>query len=151
VTHPGGRPSKYDPAYCEQVVTFCAAGYSITGFAGSIGVDRDTISEWGKVHPEFSVALRRAKAAAIYGLETDANGIRKKGGGPGAATMCIFGLKNFAPEEYADRIETKHTGDANNPVVVQDVSARELIASRVSGLAARVRSGADSGSDGSAS
>ena len=112
-----GRPSKYDPAYCADIVETCAQGYSITGFAGKIGVDRDTITEWAKVHPDFSLAVKRAKAAATYGIESDANGIRKRGGGPGAATMAIFQLKNFAGDEYVDKAEVKNTGDPANPVV----------------------------------
>ena len=114
---PRGQPTKYDPAYCDEIIEVCSQGHSITGFAGKIGVDRDTISEWAKVHPEFSVALKRAKAAATYGIETDANGIRKRGGGPGAATMAIFQLKNFASDEYIDKAEVKNTGDPSNPVV----------------------------------
>jgi hypothetical protein len=52
-----GRPSDYDHAYCEQVVSFCAQGYSLTAFAGEIGVCRDTISEWCRKHPEFSASV----------------------------------------------------------------------------------------------
>ena len=118
---PVGRPTKYDPAFCEEIVEVCAEGHSITGFAGKIGVDRDTITEWAKVYQEFSVALKRAKAAATYGIEKDANGIRKRGGGPGAATMAIFQLKNFAEHEYTEKSETKLTGDPDHPVAIRAI------------------------------
>lgn len=102
---PVGRPSLYDPKYCNEVIDFCAQGFSLTAFAGKIRVARDTIAEWGYVHPEFSEAIKIAKACAAYSLETDAGKVRKTGGGPGTAAMIIFGLKNFAPDEYQDRRE----------------------------------------------
>lgn len=62
MAHPGGRPSLYDPTYCERVIELGADGLSITGMAAEIGVDKATIMEWAKVHPEFSSALSRARA-----------------------------------------------------------------------------------------
>ena len=43
--------------------------------------------------------------------------VASSGGGSGQSTMIIFGLKNFAPDEYADRVEQKQVGDPANPVV----------------------------------
>lgn len=84
--HPGGRPSKYDPAYCEQLLAFGANDpYStlkivegesgkiafirqandpplLVNFALKIGVHLDTLYAWGEAHPEFSEALGRFKA-----------------------------------------------------------------------------------------
>ena len=106
-----GRPTLYRSKYCKEIVEFCAEGFSITGFAGSIGVNRDTISEWASSHPEFSVALKNAKSAATFSLEKDARRIRQKGAGPGTATMVIFGLKNFAPDEYSDNRQSQQERD----------------------------------------
>src|SRR6185312_5056890 len=106
----GGRPAKYSPAYCEEVITFCDQGYSLTAFAGEIGVDRDTISEWCKVHPAFSVAVNRAKAKRARWWEDQARNVAAEGGQGGRATMVIFGLKNHAPEDFRDKQELEHTG-----------------------------------------
>lgn len=114
--HPGGRPTKYRPEYCEELVAFCREGYSITGFAGEIGVGRETISEWARVHPEFSVAVSRAKAAATRAYEGDARHVRQHGGGGGQATLIIFGLKNMAPDDYADKQEHLIGGNGKEPV-----------------------------------
>lgn len=59
---PAGRPSKYDPAYCDLVIDDAKEGFSLTAFAGGIQIDRDTVTEWRKVHPEFDSACRAAKA-----------------------------------------------------------------------------------------
>lgn len=59
---PAGQPTKYDPAYCLQVIDWGRAGKSKMWIAATIGVHRDTLNEWERVHPEFSDALKRAKA-----------------------------------------------------------------------------------------
>lgn len=58
---PAGRPTKYDPAFCEKVEEFGAIGKSRIWIATELGVVAETMTEWAKVHPEFSVALTRAK------------------------------------------------------------------------------------------
>ena len=107
---PAGRPSKYSPAYCEEIVNFCSEGGSITAFAGEIGVDRDTISEWAKVHPEFSASVKRAKAKLAAWWDAQARSVAKDGGTGGRATMVIFGLKNHAPDDYRDKQTIEHEG-----------------------------------------
>lgn len=57
---PAGRPSTYDPAYCEAVIEYGKRGKSKTWMASELNVHRDTINEWERVHPEFSDAMTRA-------------------------------------------------------------------------------------------
>jgi hypothetical protein len=113
-----GRPSKYDPAYCDGIVEHCATGASVTSYAASIGVCRDTISEWATVHPDFSAAVKRAKAAAAAWYDGKARGII--GGESGNATLCIFGLKNFAPDDFRDVQEQKHSGEITVNKIVRE-------------------------------
>lgn len=103
-----GRPSKYDPIYCDAIIAFCQDGSSISSFAASIGVSRDTISEWGKVHEEFSAAVKAAKTAVAAWYDKAARKTATEGGGN--ATICIFGLKNFDSEDFRDKTETEHSG-----------------------------------------
>lgn len=83
-----GRPTKYDSAYCGQLVKFFSEdpykevevthtntkGESwsrfelrpndppfFSAFARKINVDTDTLYEWVKQHPDFSVAMARAR------------------------------------------------------------------------------------------
>jgi hypothetical protein len=85
-------------------------GYSLTAFAGSIGVCRSTINEWMEVHPEFSEAVRCAKAARLYEWERIGLKVAKDGGGTGSATVVVFGLKNMGGEEWADIQRSELTG-----------------------------------------
>lgn len=60
-----GRPTKYDPKYCDMLVEHMSEGLSFESFAGVVGVCFDTVHEWAKVHPEFSDAKRRGRAAGL--------------------------------------------------------------------------------------
>lgn len=85
------------------------AGFSLTAFAGHIGVSRSTINMWIGEFSEFSEAVSQGKAARLLHWEESAIGIAKGGGGPGASTIVVFGLKNMAPEEYSDMSKVDHT------------------------------------------
>jgi len=56
-----GRPTKYKPEYCDQIIDFMAEGKSLLQFACSIGVHTDTIQEWKNVYPDFSVAIKKGQ------------------------------------------------------------------------------------------
>lgn len=60
----GGRPNKYKPEYCEQLISCMEEGGSITEFASIINVSRSTIHEWKKKYPEFSDAVEIGKEKA---------------------------------------------------------------------------------------
>lgn len=104
----GGRPTKYDPAYCEQVIEHCRDGASLTSFAAEIGVARSSINEWMEHHPAFSEAVKVAKAVCAAWWEKTARANAVEGGGN--ATLCIFGLKNMAADDWRDKVETEHSG-----------------------------------------
>lgn len=64
MAHPGGRPSKYNPAFCDLVDEYLrTTGYDqkhlpkIESFAIMLDVNKSTLYEWAKEHPEFSNAL----------------------------------------------------------------------------------------------
>lgn len=104
--NPVGRPSKYQDAYCVEVVDFLAEGHSMAAFAGHIGVNPDTTAEWEKVHPEFSDAVKRGRAKAVLWWE-------KKlmvGKASGEVTAAIFGLKNRAASEWRDKVDHELRG-----------------------------------------
>lgn len=100
---PVGRPSLFQPSFCEDVVAYCGKGWSLSAFAAEIGVARSTLNEWAATHPEFSEALSRAKAAASRWWEGQARRVAVNGGGPGTATIVTFALRNFGAEDFRDR------------------------------------------------
>jgi hypothetical protein len=60
-----GRPSKYDPDFCQQVVTFGRDGMGKAEIAYELGVDRSTLDEWSEKHEDFSGAISRAREASL--------------------------------------------------------------------------------------
>ena len=133
---PGGRPTKYDPEYCEQAIAFMSQGYSITAFAGSIQVSRQTVYQWAEDHPEFSDALNVARSAAALWWENRLRDVAEKG--EGNATAAIFGLKNRAADEWRDKQSHEHSGPDGGAIETVDWSRvdtetmRKLMAARKS-------------------
>jgi len=56
-----GRPTLYDPSYCEKVIEWGKLGKSVTWMAASLDVTKGTIYEWINTHQDFSDAIERAK------------------------------------------------------------------------------------------
>lgn len=91
-----GRPSSYHAGRCNEIIAIMREGYSITAAAGSMGVNRDTIYHWVRVHAEFSDALQLAKGLRVFKLEVDLLAAED------AVTVrrCIAALKNADPMEW---------------------------------------------------
>lgn len=108
-----GRPSKYDPDFCNQVILDAELGFSLSAFAGGIRVDRDTITEWRKVHPEFDQSCKVAKLVRARFLET---GIMKEDI-PGPAMQARkFALVNCAEEDWREKQAIELTGADGGPI-----------------------------------
>jgi hypothetical protein len=74
-----GRPSLYEPAYCDDVVELGKAGKSLAQMCAHFDISRQTIDNWALANPEFLEALSRAKVHAqswwedkgVTGMESD--------------------------------------------------------------------------------
>ena len=56
-----GQPTKYKPEYINLLQEYFLQGKTVTQFAKDIRVDRDSIYNWAKEHPDFFGALSRGK------------------------------------------------------------------------------------------
>lgn len=125
----GGRPTKYDPAYCEQVIEHMKDGASLTSFAAEIGVARSTINEWIDQNYEFSEAVKRAKAKCAAWWERLGRKNAEKGGGN--ATLVIFGLKNMAGEDWRERSSMELSGPAGGAIPIEDQTTPRNLAREI--------------------
>ena len=55
-----GRPTKYRPEVCEQVIAWGKLGKSKSWIAAELDIARSTIDEWCATFPDFSDAITRA-------------------------------------------------------------------------------------------
>ena len=122
---PNGRPSKYDPAFCDTARTFLADGYSVLALAGEIGVSLQTIYNWMDANPDFLDAVKDGQAAAGRWWEDRLRDIAE--GKDGNATAAIFGLKNRARDQWADVSRQEHTGKDGGAIQTEDVTPHEKL------------------------
>lgn len=109
-----GAPSKYSPAYCNEIIELMGQGLSLTAAAAGIGVHRDTVYEWEKQFPEFSDAVKLARGKRTLKLERD---LLSAPDGP-TVTSRIFALKNAAPDEWRDKHEVSGPNGGAIPLVI---------------------------------
>jgi hypothetical protein len=61
---PRGRPSKYDPKYCETVIELMKEGKSLSEVCAAIGIGRNRMMHWTEEHKEFRDSIDTGKALA---------------------------------------------------------------------------------------
>lgn len=112
-----GRPTKYDPKYCEELINHMARGLSYESFAGFICVAISTIYKWEKEHPEFSEAKKEGQARSMYSWELSGiKGMHSKN--PFNASVWIFNMKNRF--NWRDRVDNQvSTGEQDEKLVIE--------------------------------
>lgn len=107
---PAGRPSKYDPAFCEDVIEVGKGGGTLAEMADAIDIDRSTLNEWVAKHDEFSRAVKSGLDRAQAWWEKNGR-IATFGGKEGFnATSFIFNMKNRFPDDWKDQKQLEHSG-----------------------------------------
>lgn len=57
----GGRPTRYDPEYCQKVIDLGREGCSVVEMCAELGIGRTTLErDWPEAHEEFSQAFTHA-------------------------------------------------------------------------------------------
>ncbi len=117
-----GRPTKYKPTYCEEVISLMATGLSFMAACAELGVHRTTAYDWAKEYPEFADALNLGRGKRVLFLERRLLGQPNADGevvmsGP-VVTSTIFALKNAAPEEWRDKHEHEVGGKGGAPIQI---------------------------------
>lgn len=89
-----GRPSTYDPKYCDLLVAHMAMGFSFESFGADVeGIaSRATLYRWVEEHEDFRDAKEKGDAACRKFWELQGvTGLHMKGFN---ATVWIFNMKN---------------------------------------------------------
>lgn len=115
-----GRPSDYDPAYCEQVLEWGAEGKSKAWMAAKLGVVRQTLDNWCEQHPAFLDAITRSRDLAQAWWEDvgQDNIVSKPGGGSLNAGVYSRSMAARFPDDWREKSETALTGANGGPVQI---------------------------------
>ncbi len=106
-----GRPTKYKPEYCEEVVALGKEGKSVAQMCSHFDISRQTIDNWAVEHPGFLEALSRAKVHMQAKLEDMGfSGLTNREFN--AAIWKTTMMARFR-EDYTERREQNNTGNVN--------------------------------------
>ncbi len=107
---PIGRPSDYDPKYCDMLIEHMSKGLSYASFGAVIDVVPSTIYLWEQKHPEFSEAKKRGFQNCLLWWEHQAQkGLwNDKEGSTLNTTLWIYNMKCRFPAEWREQQEISH-------------------------------------------
>jgi transposase len=116
---PVGRPSQYDPVYCERVIELGKLGKSVEQIAANIGVGTKTMYNWRDEFPEFLRAMDLAKELELDWWETIAQAMMVENKESDKLNASIWSRSMAArfPKKYRESTKTEITGADGAPLV----------------------------------
>jgi len=119
MANPVGRPSTYDPAYCERVIELGRMGKSIEQIACELNAGTRTIYQWRDAHEEFAHALEVAKEFEQNWWETIAQThmIEEKDCAKLNASIWSRSMAARFPKKYRESTKTEITGADGQPLL----------------------------------
>ena len=116
---PVGRPSLYDPSYCEKVIELGKLGKSVEAIASILEVGTKTLYRWKDEHEEFRHALEVAKEHELRWWEEIAQGymLEHKDGERLNATIWSRSMAARFPKKYRESVKQEITGADGAPLL----------------------------------
>lgn len=123
---PAGRPSKYDPVYCDRVIELGKDGKSQVQIAVALDIPRSTLQSWADQHLEFSAALTRAKECEQAWWEQ--KGMDGLTADKFNSAIWSKSMSARFRDDYTERREL--AGVPDRPLQVEDVGQTPRVAAR---------------------
>ena len=116
---PVGRPSLYDPAYCQQAIELGKIGKSTEAIGATLGVGTATLYRWRDEHPEFREALDIAKDMELLWWEDQAMSYMVENKESDRLNASIWSRSMAArfPKKYRESTKTEITGADGAPLL----------------------------------
>ena len=116
---PVGRPSLYDPSYCEQAIELGKIGKSTESIGAILGVGTATLYRWMDAHPEFREAIAIAKDMELDWWETMAQThmVENKESDKLNASIWARSMAARFPKKYRESTKTEITGADGAPLL----------------------------------
>jgi hypothetical protein len=118
-TRPVGRPSLYDPAYCEEAISLGKIGKSTEAIGAILGVGTATLYRWMDAHPEFREAISVAKDMELHWWEDQAMAYMVENRESDKLNASIWARSMAArfPKKYRESTKTEITGADGAPLL----------------------------------
>lgn len=145
----GGRPTKYDQKYNDQVRKLCLLGATDEDLADFFEVATSTINLWKETYPKFSEAIKKGKVVAdaevaerLYeramGFEHDSEEIKIVNDSiervpvrkiyPPDTAAAIFWLKNRKRVYWKDKQDIEHSSPQGISITIGKDDKNEPLA-----------------------
>ena len=116
---PVGRPSLYDPKYCEEVIALGKIGKSVEQIAANLNLSLRVLYAWRDKHEEFMHAMEYAKELEQAWWEEQAQSymIENKESDRLNATLWSRSMAARFPKKYRESTKTEITGADGAPLL----------------------------------
>jgi hypothetical protein len=116
---PVGRPSKYDPAFCERAIELGRIGKSIEQIAANLGVSTRVLFDWRDKHEDFLHALEYAKELELDWWETigQTHMVENRESDKLNASIWSRSMAARFPKKYRESTKQEITGAEGAPLL----------------------------------
>jgi transposase len=116
---PVGRPSLYDPKYCEEVIALGKIGKSTEAIGAILGVGTKTLYNWRDQNPEFLHALELAKEFELQWWEDigQTHMVENKESDKLNASIWSRSMAARFPKKYRESVKQEVTGADGAPLL----------------------------------
>lgn len=119
----GGRPTKYQPEFCDRIIDLGTQGMGICEIAVELGVVRQTIYSWKDQHSEFLDAFTRAREKSQAWWERQGReGLSSREFNHG---LWKLNMVNRFPKDWSDKQKVEHA-NSPNPLLMEMVKEAQM-------------------------
>ena len=115
-----GRPSKYDPKFCEQIVELGKLGKSRWQIASELGFTPSNLNNWEAAHDDFrgALAIARLDALAYWEQLAETHMVESPGGPRINTGLWSRSMAARFPEQYRENSKVEVTGKDGGAIEV---------------------------------
>lgn len=125
-----GRPTKYDPKFCQKVIAWGKKGMAPVQWAAELMVSKQVLIDWCKAHPEFLDAYEVGMSLREAWLVKQSNNRTTGKNRFGSDTMIKFMLA--ANHGYREKLDLEVSGEMTQKQQVE-VSFASLLSTPPTG------------------
>ena len=109
---PFGRPTKYDPAYCDKVIELGKLGKSFEQMCALLNIGYTTMRRWRDEHEDFRLSLEDAHALSQTWWEDMGQSylVEHKDGEKINTGLWSRSMAARFPKNYSDRVKQEISG-----------------------------------------